>query len=349
MRLSICIATYNRGRFIGETLDSIIAQLRDEVEIVVVDGASPDDTQSVMEGYAARCPSIRYFREASNSGVDCDYDKAVQYAQGEHCWLMTDDDLLAPSAIDKVLQALENGAVDLLIVDAEVRDVSLTKTLRRGRLGLKGERRYGRDDADALLADAGYALSFIGVTIVRRSLWMSRSREPYFGSLFVHVGVIFQAPAVRLAKVVAESLVIIRAGNSMWKPGAFEIWAFKWPSLIWSFEGYGAAAKGRVTAREPWKNFQWLLGYRALGAYSKVEYDRFLSSRVTGLQSLVARAAAAVPGCWANLMAVAVLAMMGKGGGAEVYDMIACSRYSNRASRVLASVWLGKLGPLLPE
>jgi hypothetical protein len=259
---------------------------------------------------------------------------------------MTDDDVLAPSAIDRVLQALEGGAVDLLVVDAEVRDVTLTRKLRAGRLGLKGEHRYGREDADALLADAGYALSFIGGTIVRRSLWMLRNREPYFGSLFIHVGVIFQLPVVQLAKILGEPLVIIRAGNAMWRPRAFEIWAFMWPALIWSFDGYAGSAKGRITPREPWKSFKWLLGYRALGAYSKAEYDRYLSTRASGLGRLAPRMAAAVPGQWANLLAVVVLSVMGKGGGSEVYDMVTCSRYSNWASRLLASVWLGKLAAL---
>ena len=46
--LSICIATHNRADYIGETLDSIIPQLTDEVEIVVVDGASTDATRTVM-------------------------------------------------------------------------------------------------------------------------------------------------------------------------------------------------------------------------------------------------------------------------------------------------------------
>ena len=50
-RLSVCVATYNRAEYIGETLESIIPQLTDEVEIVVVDGASTDGTSTVVKGY----------------------------------------------------------------------------------------------------------------------------------------------------------------------------------------------------------------------------------------------------------------------------------------------------------
>ncbi len=53
--LSICIATYNRAEYIGETLESIIPQVTDEVEIVIVDGASTDNTSSVVKHYIEVC------------------------------------------------------------------------------------------------------------------------------------------------------------------------------------------------------------------------------------------------------------------------------------------------------
>ena len=68
-RLSICIATFERGKFIAQTLDSILAQWQPGVEIVVVDGASRDDTPQVIEPYLTRQPGVRYHREAENSGV----------------------------------------------------------------------------------------------------------------------------------------------------------------------------------------------------------------------------------------------------------------------------------------
>ena len=51
IRLSICIPTYNFGEFIGATLQSIIKQATDEVEIVVVDGASTDNTAEVVRAF----------------------------------------------------------------------------------------------------------------------------------------------------------------------------------------------------------------------------------------------------------------------------------------------------------
>ena len=71
-KLSICIATFNRSKFISETLDSILAQLDSRVEIIVVDGASPDNTKDVLEEYIYRNPQLKYYCEQVNSGVDAD-------------------------------------------------------------------------------------------------------------------------------------------------------------------------------------------------------------------------------------------------------------------------------------
>ncbi len=82
IKLSICVATFNRGGFIAETLDSIVTQMHPEVELVVVDGASTDDTFERMSEFGLRYPFVRYFRETSNSGVDQDFDKAVSIRNG---------------------------------------------------------------------------------------------------------------------------------------------------------------------------------------------------------------------------------------------------------------------------
>lgn len=158
-KLSICIATFKRGRFIGETLDSILMQLQPGVEIVVVDGASPDDTPEVMERYAASHPEIRYFREAENSGVDADFDKAVSYAKGEYCWLMTDDDLLRPRAVAAVLSAL-GGDDDLIIVNSEVRSVDLSELFEKRRLVFDEDKVYRADNREAFFTETAAYLFY---------------------------------------------------------------------------------------------------------------------------------------------------------------------------------------------
>ena len=115
-----------------------------DVEIVVVDGASGDGTAELVTGYVATHDSIRYIREFANSGVDKDYDKAMSYARGKYCWLMCDDDIIIEGGVRRVYDILDCDNPDLLVVDAEIRDITLSTPLERQRLNFRGKRKYGK-------------------------------------------------------------------------------------------------------------------------------------------------------------------------------------------------------------
>ena len=108
-KLSICIPTYNRAAYIGETLASIISQSSDDIEIVIVDGASTDNTADVVNEFQGRFENIHYHREKQNNGIDTDLAKSVALAQGEYCWLMSSDDILAAGAIQRILTEIKEG------------------------------------------------------------------------------------------------------------------------------------------------------------------------------------------------------------------------------------------------
>ena len=275
--LSICIATYNRAGFIGETLDSIIAQMDDDVELLVVDGASTDNTEDVVRKYAQKESRIRYVRLSTKGGVDQDYDRSVELAHGEFCWLFTDDDLLKPGAVAAVKAALKKG-FDLVVVNAEVRDRKLSVILERRRIILQDNKVYVPSSMEHLFIDALSYLSFIGAVVIRRRIWLSRERELYFGTEFVHVGVIFQEPLLGPALIIAEPYITIRFGNGQWIPRSFEIWMFKWPKLVWSFKNISNGAKLSVTRREPWRNFKKLIIYRIEGGYNIQAYHQYFST-----------------------------------------------------------------------
>lgn len=333
VRLSICMTTYNRGRFIGETLDSILPQLGPEVELIVVDGASPDNTEDVMTEYVAKYPAIQYHRQSENSGIDKDYDKAVGYASGEYCWVMTDDDLLKDGAISSVLTALSDRP-DLVVINSELKTVDMSNVLARGLLALTGNERYEESDTEHFFVDIGRYLSFIGGVVIKRSLWMERDRSTYYGSLFIHVGVIFQKP-LRLVRIIRKPLIAIRYGNAMWTARGFEIWMFKWPGLIWSFKGYSDEAKSMVSAREPWHAKTRVLLYRALGGYGPSEYERFIAPKVSGPMRFVYSAIAWLPASLLNSLASIYCAFINKKARSDLYDL-SRSKHATWLSRHLA-------------
>lgn len=302
IRLSVCITTLNRGRYIGSTLVSILQQATDECEVLVLDAGSTDDTSEVVQELAVQFKCLRYIRQPGNNGIDRDYDRAVEFSRGAYCWLMSDDDLLKPGALSTVLSALQYNA-SLVIVNAEVRYTDLSQVLQDRWMDIECDRIYSPSEMDSLLIEVRYIARFIGCVVIARSLWLSRERQRYFGSLFIHVGVIFQSPLPSDAVVIAKPLIIYRWGNAhTFSSKELEIELLLWPALIWSL-CFPASVKTKVYSEKPWRVCRDMLFWRAMGIYSYAEYNRLISPRLRTLRERVVPCAIAVlPGALVNTL-----------------------------------------------
>lgn len=94
VRLSVCVPVYNFAAWFGATVESIARQAPDGVEILVVDGASTDDTPAVAAALTARYPRVRYHRLERRGGIDGDIARSVELARGDYCWVFGGDDLM---------------------------------------------------------------------------------------------------------------------------------------------------------------------------------------------------------------------------------------------------------------
>jgi len=304
-KLSICIATLNRGHLIGDTLESIRRQMTPECEIVVLDGASTDNTEALLSTYAKSHPGVRYFRQATNSGIDRDYDKAVQFARGEYCWLMSDDDLLMPGAITAVLDTL-SGSPSLVVVNVEARSTDMSALVQRRFLDFDVDRIYEPAEMDRLFSDIANRLAgYVGCMVIRRDIWIERERERYFGSLYVYLGVIFQRPLPGRAMIIAQPLVSYRAATEhTFSSRLFEVMCIRWPSIVWSL-ALSEHTKRQVCPPEAWRRFPNLFLARGFGLYGPAEFRRYVlplskSSRTAFFPAVAAR----FPGALANLLCI---------------------------------------------
>jgi glycosyltransferase involved in cell wall biosynthesis len=100
--------TYNRAGTLRETLDSILPQAAElpEVEVLVSDNASADDTEQVVRGYCARYPVLRYSRNPVNVGFDGNVRACIENATGEYVAFCSDDDIAPPGLIAGLLKDL---------------------------------------------------------------------------------------------------------------------------------------------------------------------------------------------------------------------------------------------------
>ena len=221
IKLSICIPTYNRAAFLGEALDSVIRQATDEVEIVVSDNASTDNTEALVREYQARFPRIRYHKNPENLGADRNFLKVVELGEGEYCWLLGSDDALAEGAIAAMLPLL--GDADVYLMDRTNMSFAMDQTLvaHERFLGAPPGTTYDCRNAVELrnyFRDAlhiGSFFSYISAIVVRRSAWQAQPViDELIGSAWIHAARIFQMmQAGARVHYIGRPLVLNRTGN----------------------------------------------------------------------------------------------------------------------------------------
>lgn len=91
-RVSINIATYNRGNFIREAIESVLAQTFIDWELIIVDDASTDNTKEIIAPYLAD-PRIKYFRNEKNLNISLTRNRGLQESRGEFVAILDSDDL----------------------------------------------------------------------------------------------------------------------------------------------------------------------------------------------------------------------------------------------------------------
>jgi glycosyltransferase involved in cell wall biosynthesis len=110
-RVSIVIPCFRRGRFLAAAVESALAQTHRDTEVVVVDDGSDDETDEVARSFGSR---IRHLAQ-ENAGVAAARNAGLAVATGELCLFLDADDLLLPTAVERLARAAD-GAGDRLCV-----------------------------------------------------------------------------------------------------------------------------------------------------------------------------------------------------------------------------------------
>jgi glycosyltransferase involved in cell wall biosynthesis len=94
--ISVVIATYNRARFLPETIESILGQGFKDYELIVVDDGSTDDTRKILASYGSK---LRYVYQ-ENRGPSAARNLGVQHARGDWIAIQDSDDLSTPEHLE---------------------------------------------------------------------------------------------------------------------------------------------------------------------------------------------------------------------------------------------------------
>ena len=106
-RVSIIIPSFNRARFLPETLRSVLGQSVADLECIVVDDGSSDGTKELVAGFSARDSRVRYLQQV-NKGPSAARNFGLEESRGRYIQFLDSDDVIVQDKLEKQLRRLEN-------------------------------------------------------------------------------------------------------------------------------------------------------------------------------------------------------------------------------------------------
>ena len=189
--LTICIPTCNRSSLLRGLLENISAELdnfghAEDIEVLIVDGKSDDDTAEMVEKFPIKA-DLTYYRTPERRGIDKDILKCVELANGEYCWLFSDDDRFTTGAISHLIKTLkrERGLAGCFCNRTSY-DFQLGKrvTEAKGWPGKIFNDDHVFTDKRECFKYIGMDFGFISSQVVNRSKWQGIVKGQGFGELY---------------------------------------------------------------------------------------------------------------------------------------------------------------------
>lgn len=119
VRVSVAMAAYNGEAYLESQLDSILAQLKEQDEVVVSDDGSRDATLAILTEYQKKDPRIRLV-QGPGQGIKKNVECALKHTRGVYIFLADQDDIWLPGKVERVLECFREQSVFVVIHDAQV-------------------------------------------------------------------------------------------------------------------------------------------------------------------------------------------------------------------------------------
>ncbi|RKI40100.1 glycosyltransferase family 2 protein [bacterium D16-51] len=112
MLVSVIMPTYNCGKYLGQSIESVVSQTVGDWEIQIVDDCSTDHTAEVAKNYIRKYPNIHYYCLPKNSGPAAARTEAMKRASGKYIAFLDSDDLWMPEKLEKQITFMEKEGAE---------------------------------------------------------------------------------------------------------------------------------------------------------------------------------------------------------------------------------------------
>ncbi len=122
--VSVVMPAYNCAQYVAEAIRSVLGQTHRNLELIVIDDCSSDDTFSILQGFASQDARVRPFRNERNLGVAATRNRGISLAAGEYVALLDSDDRWHPEKLDLQLRCAQATGAELIYTSYALMDAS---------------------------------------------------------------------------------------------------------------------------------------------------------------------------------------------------------------------------------
>lgn len=108
-KISVCMACYNGELYIREQIESILPQMSEGDELIIIDDGSTDQTGKIVR--EIKDARMKYVRNASNMGVNRSFEKAIRMAENDYIFMADQDDLWTDGRLERMLEEMKRGSL----------------------------------------------------------------------------------------------------------------------------------------------------------------------------------------------------------------------------------------------
>ncbi len=245
--LTIGVPTYNRAIFLDKALGILLPQVQlynSKIQVLISNNSSTDNTDDVIDKYKKKGYAFDYFRQPENLGPEGNFTYIYNSVKTKYLWLLSDDDILFPGAVSKIMSVLSTHDIGVLYLNnVWSNDESLTgESFDNSRLKFSVYH-----DSSKFIQRIHYWITFISANIInKRSVESIIDVGLFKGTYLQYLS--WHVPAIKQnsCNVVIENPVLLCKPNNTGGYRLFEVFGKNFSEILSELKKRGFVSREDV-------------------------------------------------------------------------------------------------------
>lgn len=257
--LTIAIPTFNRADKLRKCIELVMNEVQNyPIEIMVSDNASTDNTRQTMDEIRSKYPQITYYRNKENIGADRNFLNCYEKAKGDYIWLIGDDDMLLPNALQSIMEALNEKPVFLHLNTSNLISTEPLKYVN-SRMEQNGIIKY--EDKNVFLEKMGIHITFLSALILRTDYVREvKDKEKYIGTFFIQSHIALSTLKHDGVYMINTTNCLAASGNNTVSYDLYYVWGRQYKELLYT-TGIESGIKSETIRQIHYKSLDTVIKY----------------------------------------------------------------------------------------